>query len=167
MYEHDWHWKRALLAGLVAPLGASAATGMLYWSISNLIVLLLGKELVFAELSFVAGFFVEGETVAYMSLGAGITGMVLMLIPGLPLGYGLSKLRRHSKPAYIATSFLAFPLMVILIMFQSGSSGAVTPRDIYFLSYFALITILNGWIAHWVIHGKRQSPPVGVATVFE
>ncbi|SDD69404.1 MULTISPECIES: hypothetical protein [Kordiimonas] len=167
MYEHEWHWKRALVAVLVGPLGASAVTGILYWSISNLIVLLLGEGLVFAEVSFAAGFFIEGETVVYMSLGAGITGMALMLIPGFPLSYGLSRLSRHSKPAYIAASFMAFPAMVGLIMFQSRSSGLVTPRDIYFLSYFALITLLNGWIAHWVIHGKRKRPPERVEAVFE
>ncbi len=167
MYEHDWSWKRALLSVLVAPLGASEATGLLYWSLSNLIVLLLGEELLYAELSFVAGFFIEGETVAYMALGAGITGMALMLIPGFPLGYGLSKLRRYSKTAYIGASFMAFPAMVALIMFQSRSSGTVTARDIYFLSFFAMITILNGWLAHWVIHGRRKRPAVQVETVFD
>ncbi|MFC4348252.1 hypothetical protein ACFO5Q_10385 [Kordiimonas lipolytica] len=167
MYEHDWHWKRAILAGFVAPLGSATVVGLFYWLISNLIVLLGQTELEPSSINLIAGFFLEAETLFSISLGVGVTGLVLMMVLGVPLGYGISKFPRFSKPAYILASFLAFLVMLIVITDGDVAAKALYVRDVYFLGYFAMITLLNGWIAHLIVHGKRKRPPVRVETVFE
>ncbi len=166
MYEHDWHWKRALLAGVVAPLGSAGATAVLYWVIS-LLYLNLAEGSMGDDSLFVAGVFLDTETLLFMTLGTGMVGLAVMLVLGTPIGYALSKMPRFSKAGYIATSFMAFPVMIVLISNGGDQVLIRSIRDLYFLGYFALITILNGWIAHWVIHGSRKRPPERVEAVFE
>ena len=114
-----------------------------------------------------AGVFLDTETLLFMTLGTGMVGLAVMLVLGTPIGYALSKMPRFSMASYIAASFMAFPVMIVLISDGTGRGLISSIRDLYFLGYFALITILNGWIAHWVIHGRRKRPPERVEAVFE